>query len=103
MALQVSERQAAFGAALAAGGPVVLNAGGINLDEHMVEFADMIFEGDVGSAAFVSGVGFTLIGLGLILAAWVGPLNGRRGMTAMGLGIGAFALGMQSFDTARRQ
>jgi len=33
----------------------------------------------------------------------VGPLNGRRGMTAMGLGIGAFALGMQSFDTARRQ
>lgn len=103
MALQVSERQAAFGAAAAAGLPVALNAGGINIEDHIVTLADMVFEGDVGSASFISGVGFTLMGLGLIAAAWVGPLNGRNGMLAMGFGIGLFAMGISSFDVARRQ
>jgi hypothetical protein len=103
MALQVQERNAAIGAAAAAGFPVALNAAGINIEDHIVNVADMVFEGDVGSASFVSGVGFTLLGGALIAAAWVGPLNGTEGMLAMGIGVGLFAIGVQSFDVARRQ
>lgn len=103
MPLQVSERQAAYGAGAAAALPVLMSAGGVDLEGHVVNMADWIFEGDTGSASFVSGIAFTAIGLAGILGAWIGPLNGRRGMTAMGVGIGFLALGVQSFDVARRQ
>lgn len=102
MALQVQERNAAVGAAAAAGIPVVTNALGFNLEDHVVSLADAVFEGDAGSAAFVSGFGFSLLGAALVLSAWIGPLNGNAGILAMGLGMGFFGLGTQSFDVARR-
>jgi len=102
MALQVQERNAAIGAGVAAGLPVVMNIAGVNLDDHIVSLANAVFEGDTGSASFVSGVGFTLLGGALIMAAWVGPLNGTEGIMAMGAGVGLFALGVQSFDVNRR-
>jgi hypothetical protein len=102
MALQVQERNAAIGAAVAAGIPVATNALGFNLEDHVVNLADAVFEGDAGSAAFVSGIGFTILGGLFVLAAWIGPLNGNAGIASMGLGMGLFGLGAQSIDVARR-
>lgn len=102
MPIQVQERNAAIGAAVAAGIPVVTNALGFNIEDHVVSLGNAVFEGDAGSAAFVSGFGFTLLGAAAILGAWIGPLNGSAGITAMGLGMGFFGIGLQSFDVARR-
>lgn len=102
MALQVSERHAAVGAFAAAGVPLALNIGGIDIEQRFVEVADAVFEGDTGSASMVTGAAFSLMGIGLVAAAWVGPLRGRMGMLAIGLGIGMIMLGAQAFDVARR-
>ncbi|NLV08733.1 hypothetical protein GOC74_02115 [Halomicrobium mukohataei] len=102
MALQVSERNAAIGATAAAGLPVAMSAGGIDVEQHLVDFADMIFEGDTGSASFVAGLGFSVLGAAAIAAAWLGPLNGGQGMIAMGLGVGFLGLAGQTFDVRRR-
>ncbi|AUG46416.1 MULTISPECIES: hypothetical protein [Haloarcula] len=102
MALQVSERNAAIGASAAAGLPVLMSAGGINIEDRLVDVSNAVFEGDLGSASMVTGGAFSLIGLGLIAAAWVGPLRGSLGMLAIGIGIGFAMLGVQSFDAARR-
>jgi len=101
MALQVSERQAALGAGFATGLPVATQLLGLDLDEQIVSLANAVFEGDTGSASFVAGVGFYVLGIGSILAAWIGPLNGRAGIAAMGLGMGMIGLGTQSLDVAR--
>lgn len=97
MALQVSERNAAMGAAAAAGLPTVTNILGLDIEDQIVELANAIFEGDTGSASFVSGVGFTALGGVLVLSAWIGPLNGRAGMLAIGVGLGLWGLGAESF------
>lgn len=91
-----------MGAAAAAGIPVLLNVGDIDIERRIVDVANAVFEGDAGSAAFVSGLAFSVIGIGLVAAAWVGPLRGKIGMLAMGFGIGFVALGAQAFDVARR-
>jgi len=102
MALQVQEEHAALGAAAGAGLPVLMNIGGIDIEESIVDVADMLFEGNQGSASFVTGLGFTIVGLVAVGAAWVGPLNGNAGILAMGLGIGFVMMGAQAFDVARR-
>jgi len=102
MALQVSEKNAMIGAGVASGLPVLLSAGGINIEDRLVDVANAVFEGDVGAASMVTGGAFSLTGLGLIAAAWVGPLRGTYGMLAMGFGVGFAMLGVQAFDAARR-
>lgn len=102
MALQVQEQHAALGAAAGAGLPVLMNIGGIDVEESIVDVADMFFEGNAGSASFITGLGFSVIGLIAVGAAWVGPLNGNVGILAMGLGIGFAMMGAQAFDVARR-
>jgi hypothetical protein len=102
MALQVQEQHAALGAAAGAGLPLLMNIGGIDIEESIVDVANMFFEGNAGSASFITGLGFSVIGLIAVGAAWVGPLNGNKGILAMGLGIGFVMLGAQSFDVARR-
>lgn len=91
-----------IGAGVASGLPVLLSAGGINIEDRLVDVANTVFEGDLGSASMVTGTAFSLIGLGMVAAAWVGPLNGSKGMLAMGLGVGFVALGVQAFDSLRR-
>lgn len=98
MAIQVSERNAAIGAAAAAAAPAATSLLGLDLEGQMVALANAVFEGDTGSASFVSGIGFTLIGAVLVLSAWIGPLNGTSGMLAIGTGMGMFALGAESLS-----
>jgi hypothetical protein len=98
MALQVQERNAAIGAGVAAGLPAATNLLGLDLEGQVVSLADAIFEGDVGSASFAAGMGFTILGGILVLSAWIGPLNGNAGMAAMGVGMGMWGLGAESFN-----
>lgn len=98
MALQVSERNAAIGAGVAAGLPVLTNIIGLDLEDQIVALANALFEGDTGSASFVSGMGFTAIGAVMILMAWIGPLNGTNGIISMGVGMGMFGLGAESLN-----
>jgi len=98
MALQVSERNAIVGATAAAGLPAATNILGLDLEDQIVGLANAIFEGDTGSASFVAGIGFSVLGGLLVLSAWIGPLNGTAGMMAIGAGMGLFGLGAESFN-----
>lgn len=98
MAIQVSERNAMIGATAAAGLPAVTNILGLDIEDQLVALANAVFEGDTGSASFVSGIGFSVLGAVLVLSAWIGPLNGSAGMIAIGTGMGMFGLGAESFN-----
>lgn len=93
----MSERNAAIGAGAAALLPTATNLLGLNLEDQIVALANALFEGDTGSASFTAGIGFTGLGAALLLSAWIGPLNGGMGMLAIGIGLGMWGLGAESF------
>lgn len=95
MTFNVSEQHALLGAASASIVPTIANE--LGLERLIVSFADAVFEGDRGSAAFVTSIGFAAVGAALALMAVLGPVSGYLGMLAMGIGGGFAALGIQTF------
>jgi len=95
MTFNVEERHALIGAGAAAVVPTVV--GEIGVDNLLVSFADAVFEGDRGSAGFVSGIRFGTLGLLGILGSILLDVDGIIGMLMTGLGGGLVALAIQTF------
>jgi hypothetical protein len=95
MTFNVEEKHAVGGAAAAMLVPTVADTVGV--DSLIVSLADTVFEGDRGSASFVSGIGFSVIGAGMILGAVLGPVDDALGVAVAGLGVGFIGLGLRSF------
>lgn len=95
MTFNVEEKHAVAGATAAMAVPTVADAAGV--DRLIVSLADTVFEGDRGSASFVSGIGFTVIGAAMILGAIFAPVDDYIGVTTVGLGTGFVGLGIESF------
>jgi len=74
--------------------PVLANEVGV--DRLLVDLANAVFEGDTGSAGFVSAVGFTSVAAVLLGAAIFGPLSGFYGIMAVGFGMGALGLAVST-------
>lgn len=101
MTFNVEEKHAVAGGIAAAGLPVAMNVANVPIEDAIVSLADAIFEGDAGSAAFVTGLGFSVLGLGMIGAAVYTDIDDWLGVLVAGLGAGFLALGAQAFDVAR--
>jgi len=94
MTFNIEEKHAVLGAGAAMTVPVLSHQVGI--DNLIVSFADAVFEGDKGSAAWVSGIGFIGLGSAMILGAVLGPFDGIEGIGLVGLGMGFVGLGIQT-------
>lgn len=101
MTFNVEEKHAVLGGGIAAGLPLAMNVANINIEDQIVAVADALFEGDQGSAAFVTGLGMTLLGLIAIGAAVYTSIDDGLGIAMAGLGVGLIAIGAQAFDVAR--
>jgi len=95
MTFNVEEKHAVAGAGAAMAVPTVADFVGV--DSLIVSLADTLFEGDRGSASFVSGIGFTALGSLMILGAVLGPVDDWVGVLVAGLGTGFIGLGIESF------
>jgi len=95
MTFNVEEKHAAIGAGAAMAVPTLADAVGI--DGLIVSLADTVFEGDRGSASFVTGIGFTSVGALMALAAIMAPIDDYLGVSVMGLGVGFVGLGLEAF------
>ena len=95
MTFNVEEKWAAGGAGAAMMVPVAADT--IGLDELIVSLADTLFEGDRGSAAFVTGIGFSAIGALMVLGAILAPIDDFVGVMVTGLGVGFIGLGLRAF------
>ncbi len=91
-----------MGGIAAAGIPTAANAIGVGLDGLIVQLADAVFEGDRGSASFVSGVGLSAAGLAMIAAIIWTDIDDFLGILIGGLGAGMLVLGAQAFNEARQ-
>ena len=94
MTFNVEEKYALGGSIAAMAVPTVADV--IGVDSLIVDFADALFEGDRGSAGFVSGIGFSAIGAAMILAAIMGPVDDYLGIMVTGVGAGFIGLGIES-------
>lgn len=95
MTFNVEEKHATVAAGAAMSVPTLADAAGI--DSLIVSLADAAFEGDRGSAGFVTGVGFSLIGVALILGAILAPIDDYLGIITVGLGAGFIGVGLEAF------
>lgn len=95
MTFNVEEKHAVAGATAAMAVPTLADMAG--MDRLLVSFADMAFEGDRGSAAFVTGVGFSIIGVALILGAILSSIDDYLGVLLAGLGVGFIGIGLRAF------
>lgn len=100
MTFNIEEKHAVAGAGAAMSVPTLANLAG--LEQLLVDLSDKVFEGERGSAAFVAGVGFAFVGSALVLSAILTDLDDLTGMAAIGLGVGAIGLSIESFNEARR-
>jgi hypothetical protein len=94
MTFNVEEKHAVVGAGTAMAVPTLADAAGV--DRLIVSLADAVFEGDRGSASFVSGIGFSTIGAVMILGAILADVDDWMGVTLVGLGTGFVGLGIES-------
>jgi len=95
MTFNVEEKHAAIGAGAAMAVPTLAEQAGI--DSLIISLADAVFEGDRGSASFVTGIGFTVIGAIMALGAIMGPIDDYLGVMVMGLGVGFIGVGISAF------
>jgi len=96
MTFNVEERHAVMGAGAAMAVPTLADAAG--MDQLLVSFADAAFEGDRGSASFVTGVGFSVLGAALILGAvLIDDIDDFTGIIVAGLGTGMIGVGLEAF------
>ena len=94
MTFNVEEKHALGGSIAAMAVPTVADV--IGVDSLIVSFADAVFEGDRGSASFVSGIGFSAIGAAMILGAIMGPVDDYIGIMMTGLGAGFVGIGLEA-------
>jgi hypothetical protein len=95
MTLNVSERHAAIGGALATAIPVVANQA--RLDRMLVDLADDVFEGDRSRARLVAAGLFGAAGLAMIAFTLRGGISGNQGAVFMSLGFGFLGLAVESY------
>lgn len=95
MTFNIEEKHAALGATAAMAVPTLADAAGV--DTLIVSLSDSVFEGDRGSASFVTGIGFSVVGAAMVLGAIMAPIDDWMGVTVMGLGVGFIGLGIEAF------
>lgn len=95
MTFNVEERHAVMGAGAAMAVPTLADAAG--MDQLIVSFSDAAFEGDRGSASFVTGVGFSILGVAMILGAILSDIDDYLGIIVCGLGAGMLGVGLEAF------
>jgi hypothetical protein len=95
MTFNVEERHAVMGAGAAMAVPTLADAAG--MDQLLVSFADAAFEGDRGSASFVTGVGFSILGAAMLLGAILSDIDDYLGIIVAGLGTGMIGVGLEAF------
>lgn len=94
MAFNVEERYAAMGAGAAMVVPTAVNFVGI--DSMIIDVANRVFEGDRQSARSLVGIGFSVVGAGMVALAIMSTLDDSTGVLAVGLGMGLIGIGAQS-------
>ena len=94
MTFNVEEKHAVVGAGAAMAVPTLTDM--VGLDGLIVSLSDAVFEGDRGSAAFVTGIGFSAIGVALILGSILSPIDDYIGVMATGLGTGFIGVGLRA-------
>ena len=95
MTFNVEEKHAVVGAGAAMAVPTLADA--VGMDSLIVSLADTVFEGDRGSASFVTGIGFMAIGAAMILGAIFAPIDDYLGISVVGLGAGFVGVGLEAF------
>jgi hypothetical protein len=95
MTFNVEEKHAVGGAGAAMVVPTVVDM--VGLDDLLVSLADAVFEGDRGSAAFVTGIGSSVIGAAMILGAILSDIDDWLGVIIAGLGVGFGGVGLRAF------
>jgi len=99
MTLNIEEKHAFAGGIVAAGIPTIASTSGLN--GLIVDLADLLFEGNRGSAAFVSGFGFLALSLAAFGAVTFTDVDDLWGIIGAGIAAGFLALSLQSFAQAQ--
>jgi len=68
----------------------------VGMDNLIIDLADAVFEGDVGSAKAVSGTLFTLVGIIMLYAGLATVTSAKLEALLIGGGVAFIALALQS-------